>query len=78
MVIIDEEQRFGVSHKEKIKKIKSGVHLLTLTATPIPRTLHMSLMGIKDLSLIKTPPVDRKSVETKVIKFDKLIIKNAI
>ena len=78
LVIIDEEQRFGVGHKEKIKKIKSGVHLLTLTATPIPRTLHMSLMGIKDLSLIKTPPVDRKSVETKVIKFDKLTIKNAI
>ncbi len=78
LVIIDEEQRFGVSHKEKIKKIKNNVHLLTLTATPIPRTLHMSLLGIKDLSLIKTPPVDRKSIETKVIKFDKIIIKNAI
>ncbi len=78
LVIIDEEQRFGVSHKEKIKKIKSGVHLLTLTATPIPRTLHMSLMGIKDLSLIKTPPVDRKSIDTKVIKFDNAVIKKAI
>ena len=78
LVIIDEEQRFGVSHKEKIKKIKNNVHLLTLTATPIPRTLHMSLLGIKDLSLIKTPPVDRKTIETKVIKFDKIIIKNAI
>ena len=78
LVIIDEEQRFGVAHKERIKKIKNNVHLLTLTATPIPRTLHMSLLGIKDLSLIKTPPVDRKSVETKVIKFDKTIIKNAI
>ena len=78
LVIIDEEQRFGVSHKEKIKQIKNNVHLLTLTATPIPRTLHMSLLGIKDLSLIKTPPVDRKSIETKVIKFDKIIIKNAI
>ena len=53
LVIVDEEQRFGVSHKEKIKKIKSDAHLLTLTATPIPRTLHMSLIGIKDLSLIK-------------------------
>ena len=78
LVIIDEEQRFGVAHKERIKKIKNNVHLLTLTATPIPRTLHMSLLGIKELSLIKTPPVDRKSVETKVIKFDKTIIKNAI
>ena len=78
LFIIDEEQRFGVSHKEKIKQIKNNVHLLTLTATPIPRTLHMSLLGIKDLSLIKTPPVDRKSVETKVLKFDKVIIKNAI
>ncbi|MDC3023889.1 transcription-repair coupling factor [Alphaproteobacteria bacterium] len=78
LFIIDEEQRFGVSHKEKIKKIKNNVHLLTLTATPIPRTLHMSLLGIKDLSLIKTPPVDRKSVETKILKFDKVIIKNAI
>jgi len=78
LVIVDEEQRFGVSHKEKIKKIKSEAHLLTLTATPIPRTLHMSLIGIKDLSLIKTPPVDRKSIETKVIKFDSTIIKKAI
>ena len=78
LVIIDEEQRFGVSHKEKIKKIKKNVHLLTLTATPIPRTLHMSLLGIKDLSLIKTPPVDRKSIETRVIKFDKVTIKKAI
>ncbi|MBF96325.1 MAG: Transcription-repair-coupling factor [Alphaproteobacteria bacterium MarineAlpha9_Bin4] len=78
LVIIDEEQRFGVSHKEKIKKIKSNVHLLTLTATPIPRTLHMSLLGIKDLSLIKTPPVDRKSINTKVIKFESTIIKHAI
>ena len=77
LVVIDEEQRFGVSHKEKIKKIKSGVHLLTLTATPIPRTLHMSLLGIKELSLIKTPPVDRKSIETKIIKFDSAIIKHA-
>ena len=78
LVIVDEEQRFGVSHKEKIKKIKSEAHLLTLTATSIPRTLHMSLIGIKDLSLIKTPPVDRKSIETKVIKFDSTIIKKAI
>ena len=78
LVIVDEEQRFGVAHKEKIKKIKTDVHLLTLTATPIPRTLHMSLLGIKDLSLIKTPPVDRKSVETKVIKFDRAIIKHAL
>ena len=64
--------------KKKIKKIKNNAYLLTLTATPIPRTLHMSLLGIKDSSLIKTPPVDRKSVDTKVIKFDKTIIKNAI
>ena len=61
LLIIDEEQRFGVTHKEKIKQIKKDVDVLTLTATPIPRTLHMSLIGIRDMSLLEEPPVDRKS-----------------
>ena len=60
LLIIDEEQRFGVSHKEKIKQMKKNVDVLTLTATPIPRTLHMSLIGIRDMSLLEEPPVDRK------------------
>lgn len=68
LAIIDEEQHFGVSHKERIKEIKSGIHLLTLTATPIPRTLHMSLSGIKDLSIIATPPVERQAVITHVVQ----------
>ena len=76
LLIIDEEQHFGVLQKEKIKKIKSNIHLLTLSATPIPRTLHMSLIGIRDLSLIKTPPVDRKNIITRVCRFEKSIIRN--
>ena len=59
LLIIDEEQRFGVAHKEKIKKLKENVDVLTLTATPIPRTLHMSLVGIRDMSVLEEPPVDR-------------------
>ena len=78
LIIIDEEQHFGVAQKEKIKKFKEHVNILTLSATPIPRTLYMSLLGIRELSLIKTPPVDRKSVQTYICKFEKAIIYRAI
>lgn len=78
LLIIDEEQRFGVTHKEKIKKMKNLVDVLTLTATPIPRTLHLSLTGIRDLSIIETPPRDRQSVETYVMEENEDIIKSAI
>lgn len=78
LVIIDEEQRFGVEHKERLKKIKATVDILTLTATPIPRTLHFSLLGIRDISNLETPPPDRLAVETRIIRFDETLIKNAI
>ena len=78
LLIIDEEQRFGVSHKERIKKYKANVDVLTLTATPIPRTLQMSLIGIRGLSLIKTPPINRYPVQTYVLEESKQIIKDAI
>ena len=78
LLVIDEEQRFGVTHKEKIKEYKSNVDVLTLTATPIPRTLQMSMIGIRSLSLIETPPVDRYPVQTYVIEENKQIIKDAI
>lgn len=78
MVIIDEEQRFGVRHKEKLKKLRLLVDVLTLTATPIPRTLYMSLMGAKDLSIINTPPKDRLPVETHVSEYNDDLIKDAI
>ncbi len=78
LLVIDEEQRFGVTHKEKIKEYKSNVDVLTLTATPIPRTLQMSMIGIRSLSLIETPPIDRYPVQTYVIEEDKQIIKDAI
>ena len=78
LLIIDEEQRFGVEHKEKIKKIKANVDVLTLTATPIPRTLQMSLVGIRSLSLIETPPNDRYPIETYVLEENDIIIKDAI
>ena len=78
LLIIDEEQHFGVKHKEKIKKLKNEVDVLTLTATPIPRTLNMSLSGLKTLSLITTPPVDRLAVHTYVMPFDKKVIREAI
>jgi len=78
LVIIDEEQRFGVEHKERLKKIKTTVDILTLTATPIPRTLHFSLLGIRDISNLETPPPDRLAVETRIIRFDETLIKNAI
>ena len=78
LLIIDEEQRFGVAHKEKIKEYKSNVDVLTLTATPIPRTLQMSLVGIRSLSLIETPPVNRYPVQTYVIEENKQILREAI
>jgi transcription-repair coupling factor (superfamily II helicase) len=78
LVIIDEEQRFGVTHKERLKKLRAEVDMLTLTATPIPRTLHMSLMGMRDLSVIDTPPVDRLAVRTYVTRFDDELIREAI
>lgn len=78
LLVVDEEQRFGVKHKEKIKKIKTNVDVLTLTATPIPRTLHMSLLGIRDLSVIETPPENRFPVQTYVIEHNPAFIKEAI
>jgi transcription-repair coupling factor (superfamily II helicase) len=78
LVIIDEEQRFGVAQKEKLKKLRADTHVLTLTATPIPRTLQLSLSGIRDLSLIATPPVDRLAVRTFVMPYDDITIREAI
>lgn len=78
LLIIDEEHKFGVKHKEKIKKLKVGIDVLTLTATPIPRTLYMSLIGLKNISLIKTPPKDRLAVKTKIVEFSQALIKEAI
>lgn len=78
LLIIDEEQRFGVSHKEAIKKLKANIDTLTLTATPIPRTLHMSLVGIRDLSLIETPPRNRQKIETWVVEENDELLRQAI
>lgn len=78
LVIIDEEQRFGVAHKEKLKKLRTLVDVLTLTATPIPRTLHLAMIGIRDMSVINTPPEDRLPVKTYVVEFDEETIKEAI
>lgn len=78
LLIIDEEQRFGVDQKEKIKKFKKLIDVLTMTATPIPRTLNSSLMGLRDLSVINTAPVDRLSIQTHVSAFDEMIVKDAI
>ena len=78
MLIIDEEQRFGVTHKEKIKKLKKNVDVLTLTATPIPRTLHMSLIGIRDMSVLEEPPMDRMPIQTYVMEYDEETVREAI
>ncbi len=78
LLIIDEEQRFGVTHKEKIKQLKGDVDVLTLTATPIPRTLHMSLIGIRDMSVLNEPPVDRMPIQTYVLEHNEEIIREAI
>ncbi|MCI5042382.1 MAG: transcription-repair coupling factor, partial [Donghicola eburneus] len=78
LLIIDEEQHFGVNHKERLKTLRSNIHVLTLTATPIPRTLQLSLTGVRDLSIIGTPPVDRLSIRTYVSEFDKVTIREAL
>lgn len=78
LLIIDEEQRFGVTHKEKIKKLKENVDVLTLTATPIPRTLHMSLVGIRDMSVLEEPPVDRVPIQTYVMEYNEEMVREAI
>lgn len=78
LIIIDEEQKFGVRHKEKLKKIKSGVDVLTLTATPIPRTLNMALLGIRDMSIIDSPPSGRQAISTQFIEADDNKIKEII
>lgn len=78
LLVIDEEQRFGVAHKEKIRKLKTNIHVLSMTATPIPRTLNMAMGGLKDLSIISTPPQDRLSVRTHVVRKKEALIKDAI
>ncbi|WP_028609571.1 transcription-repair coupling factor [Paenibacillus harenae] len=78
LLIVDEEQRFGVSHKEKLKKLKTNVDVLTLTATPIPRTLHMSMLGVRDLSVIETPPENRFPVQTYVVEYSPSLVREAI
>ena len=78
LLIVDEEQRFGVTHKEKIKQLKKNVDVLTLTATPIPRTLHMSLIGIRDMSVLEEPPMDRMPIQTYVMEYDEETVREAI
>jgi transcription-repair coupling factor (superfamily II helicase) len=78
LVIVDEEQRFGVTHKERLKALKTDVHMLTLTATPIPRTLQMAMSGLRELSVIQTPPVDRLAVRTYVIPWDPVVLREAL
>ncbi|NUP88616.1 MAG: transcription-repair coupling factor [Candidatus Sumerlaeia bacterium] len=78
LIIVDEEQRFGVAHKERLKKLRESVDVLTLTATPIPRTLHMALSGLRDMSLIQTPPADRHPIKTRVVHWDDDLIAEAV
>jgi len=78
LVIIDEEQRFGVEHKERLKRLRETVDVLTMTATPIPRTLHLALLGIRDISNLETPPPDRLAIETRIARFDPQLIRHAI
>ncbi|MBY9064620.1 transcription-repair coupling factor [Sphingomonas yunnanensis] len=78
MVIVDEEQRFGVTHKERLKTLRADVHMLTLTATPIPRTLQMAMSGLRELSVIQTPPVDRLAVRTYVMPWDPVVLREAL
>lgn len=78
LLIVDEEQRFGVTHKEKLKKLKMNVDVLTLTATPIPRTLHMSMLGVRDLSVIKTPPENRFPIQTYVLEYSENLVRESI
>jgi transcription-repair coupling factor (superfamily II helicase) len=78
LVIVDEEQRFGVTHKEKLKQLRTDVHMLTLTATPIPRTLQMAMSGLRELSTIQTPPVDRLAVRTYIMEWDDMVMREAL
>ena len=78
LVIVDEEQHFGVAHKERLKALKADVHVLTLTATPIPRTLQMAMSGLRDLSVIQTPPVDRLAIRTYVTPWDAVVVREAL
>jgi transcription-repair coupling factor (superfamily II helicase) len=78
LVVVDEEQRFGVAHKERLKQLRKRVDVLTLSATPIPRTLNMSLMGLRDMSIIETPPRDRLAIQTQVVQFSESVVKSAI
>ncbi|MFC7290632.1 transcription-repair coupling factor [Hirschia litorea] len=78
LLVVDEEQRFGVKHKERMKELKSDIHVLTLSATPIPRTLQLALTGIRDLSIIATPPIDRLSVRTYTVEFDPVTVREAL
>ncbi|MEO2091000.1 MAG: DEAD/DEAH box helicase, partial [Gemmataceae bacterium] len=78
LVVIDEEQRFGVEHKERLKRLRTSVHILTMTATPIPRTLHSALLGVREISSLETPPPERYPVETRIVRWDDAMIRNAI
>ncbi len=78
LLVVDEEQRFGVRHKERLKKMRASVDVLSMSATPIPRTLHMSLVGLRDMSVIETPPKDRMAIQTVVAKFDEKLVRTAI
>ena len=78
LVIVDEEQHFGVAHKERLKQLRAEVHVLTLTATPIPRTLQLALTGVRELSIIATPPVDRLAIRTSIVPFDPMIVREAL
>ena len=78
LVVIDEEQHFGVAHKERLKEMRAEVHVLTLSATPIPRTLQLAMTGVRDLSIIATPPVDRLAVRTSIMPFDELLVREAL
>ena len=78
LLIIDEEQRFGVTHKEKIKKLRENVDVLTLTATPIPRTLHMSLIGIRDMSVLEEAPMDRMPIQTYVMEYNDEMVRDCL
>ena len=77
-MIVDEEQRFGVRHKERLKQLRKEVDVLTMSATPIPRTLHMSLLGLRDMSVIETPPKDRMAIQTVVAAWDEKLLRSAI
>src|SRR6202167_905434 len=78
LLVVDEEQRFGVAHKERLKEIRKNVDVLTMSATPIPRTLHMSLVGLRDMSLIQTPPKDRLAIQTTVSPFSEALVQRVV